>query len=319
MASVIVFGSLNMDLTIECDRMPKMGETLTGRGFLMNPGGKGANQAVAAARLGADVKMLGAAGDDVFGDRLASGLQDAGVDCAGLARIPGVPTGVASITRVGSDNCIVLDPGANHVLDAGEAQAALDACAQEGDVLVTQLECDLDATLALMSHAHRKGIFTLFNPAPAVKLPDGVWEDVDLVCLNETECGIITGILPAGDATCRAAMEELRRRGAREVVLTLGAKGSCALTDEGLLKLAPPEVNAVDTTGAGDTYIGALACGRARGMDFFSTAAWASCASAVATTRVGAQQAVPTAAQVAPILETYLENRGRFVTEVPLD
>ena len=159
MGKEIDFGSLNMDLTIECPRQPRMGETVTGSGFLLNPGGKGANQAVAASRLGADTLMIGAVGTDVFGDALVTSLERAGVACGRIRHIEGISTGVASITRVGGDNCIVLDPGANHVLTGHDVTVALDGVATPGDVFVTQLECDLAALFG--KYSHTKELFGL--------------------------------------------------------------------------------------------------------------------------------------------------------------
>lgn len=298
MSKVIVFGSLNMDLSIACERMPQAGETLTGEGFLVNPGGKGANQAVAAAQLGAPVVMVGAVGADAFGEQLAAGLARAGVDCAHVSRLSSVTTGVAVIIRSAGDNRIVLDSGANHALAAADVSRALDEVAKPGDVFLTQLECDVNTTWAALASAHARGLYTMFNPAPARAVPRAAWANVDLVCLNETECEIITGTLPVDeDSACRA-MELLASWGPETVALTLGAKGSLVLSAGELVASVPPAIEAIDTTGAGDTYIGALAAGAVRGTPLREIVARATCASALACTRVGAQQAVPTAAEV---------------------
>lgn len=303
MSKIIVFGSLNMDLSIACERMPQAGETLTGGGFLVNPGGKGANQAVAAARLGARVAMVGAVGADAFGGQLACGLAAAGIDCAHLARIEGASTGVAVIVRAAGDNRIVLDPGANRALGAADVARALDSVAEPGDVFLTQLECDADATCAALADAHARGLYTMFNPAPARDVAREVWRAVDLVCLNETECEITTGISPVDEGRARRAMELLSDWGPETVVLTLGAKGSLVLHAGEFASSVPPAVDVVDTTGAGDTYIGALAAGAARGAASSESVAWATCASALACTRLGAQQSVPSADEVARMLE----------------
>ena len=222
MSKVIVFGSLNMDLSIACERMPQAGETLTGEGFLVNPGGKGANQAVAAAQLGAPVVMVGAVGADAFGEQLAAGLARAGVDCAHVSRLSSVTTGVAVIIRSAGDNRIVLDPGANHALAAADVSRALDEVAKPGDVFLTQLECDVNTTWAALASAHARGLYTMFNPAPARAVPRAAWANVDLVCLNETECEIITGTLPVDeDSACRA-MELLASWGPERVARALG-------------------------------------------------------------------------------------------------
>ena len=222
MARVIVFGSLNMDLSIACERIPQAGETLTGSGFITNAGGKGANQAVAAARLGAATAMIGAVGADAFGDELRRGLDAVGVDTTELATVEEVPTGVAVIIRTEGDNRIVLDPGTNHALRIADVKAALDRIAQAGDIFITQLECDITTTLAALHEAHERGLYTIFNPAPAQKLPQECWNDVDLLCLNETECAAISGMLPVNDDTAAAAFKRLAVLGVRRAIITRG-------------------------------------------------------------------------------------------------
>ncbi len=212
---VAVFGSMNMDLSVACERIPRAGETVGGSGFITNAGGKGANQAVAAARMGACTHMIGAVGRDAFGASLVAGLQDAGVDCDFVVHRDDVETGTATIIRCESDNRIILSPGANHALtgeDVAHALRGLVADGLDGDVceiapaaggvFIAQGECDLMATAAVLSCAHELGFYTIFNPAPACDLPAGAWPAVDLVCPNETECQVLTGILPKDDESC---------------------------------------------------------------------------------------------------------------------
>ena len=299
MPKVIVFGSMNMDLSIDAPRIPAAGETLSGSGFITAAGGKGANQAVAAARLGADVTMIAAVGADGFGEELTRGLADAGADVSLVRHLADVTTGVAVILRTSGENRIVLHAGANHALSAADVTADLRRAANGGDILVAQGECDPAATEAALRTARDLGMFTVYNPAPARPVPDDLWRCVDLVCLNETECQITCGILPADDATCLEATRRLRDLGAGSVAITLGAAGSFGL-DAANAPVRVPAVptTVVDTTGAGDTFIGALAAGRARGFSLSESMDWGARAAAIAVSRLGAQPSIPTAKEV---------------------
>ena len=300
MGNVIVFGSMNMDLSIEAPRMPVAGETISGGGFLTTPGGKGANQAVACARLGAPTRMLAAVGDDAFGRELVAGLEAAGVACENVRVRDDETTGVAMILRCAGDNRIVLHAGANHALRAHEVAAALESLLSPGDVLVCQGECDASATEAAIRSAHGLGAFVLLNPAPARPVPDDLWSCVDLVCLNETEAEELCGVLPVDDASAREAASRLRSRGAGAVVVTLGAAGSVGIDAEGTFVRVPARAfgEVADTTAAGDTYVGALAAGQVRGLPLREAMAWGADAAGITVTRLGAQRSIPTAAEV---------------------
>lgn len=305
MSRVIVFGSLNMDLSIACDRPPLAGETITGRDLVMGAGRKGANQAVAAARLGAETRMIGAVGADAFGHELSSGLAADGIDTTELVCADATPTGIALIVRSEGDNRIIVEPGANHVLTAEDACAALDRAAQPGAVFVTQLECALDATLAALAHARAMGLTTIFNPAPACPLPEDTWGYVDVLCLNETECAAYTGVLPEDGETVAQAMEVLAALGAGSVVITRGAAGSDVRDARtGAIHHIPARtVKALDTTAAGDTYVGALAAALADGSDLADAAHRATFAAALAVQAAGAQASIPTLAQLEAALD----------------
>lgn len=301
MSKVVVFGSMNMDLSIAAPRMPEAGETLQGSGFLANAGGKGANQAIAAARLGAPVHMLAAVGADVFGRELVDGLEHAGVGCEDVRALEGVTTGVAVIVRTAGENRIVLSAGANHALSTDDVSADLRRVGEKNDVFVTQGECDPDATVAALRAAHSLGLFTIFNPAPARAVPDDLWTCIDLVCLNETECQIMCGVLPVDEETCLCAAQRLRNLGAGSVVITLGSSGSFAVDENGATVRVPAaRAEVVDTTGAGDTFIGALAAGCAKGLSLEESMRWGAAAAAVTVSRLGAQQSIPTAEEVGP-------------------
>ena len=299
MPKVIVFGSMNMDLSIDAPRVPAAGETISGSDFLANAGGKGANQAVASSRLGARTLMIAATGADSFGDDLVAGLEAAGVDCSGVRRLEGVSTGVAVILRVEGDNRIALSAGANHVLTGPDVTSELRRIGARGDVFVTQAECDPAATEEALRAAHELGLYTIYNPAPARPAAPDLWQAVDLVCLNETECQLMCGILPEDNETCLAAARRLRELGAGSVVITLGASGSFGLGSDGVpMRIPAASAQVVDTTGAGDTFIGALAAGAVRGMGLEESMRWGAAAAAIAVSRLGAQQSIPTAEEV---------------------
>jgi ribokinase len=256
--------------------------------------------------------MIGAVGRDTFGDALVAGLQDAGVGVEFVTRRDDVETGTATIIRCEGDNRIVLSPGANHALTGEDVACALrylvadeldaDICemvpAAVG-VFVAQGECNLMATAAALSCAHELGFYTIFNPAPACDLPAGAWPAVDLVCPNETECQVLTGILPTDDASCVAALRALLDKGAGAAVVTLGGAGSVTLGDGGeLLRMPALSGEVVDTTAAGDTFIGALAAARLQGLPLLECMAAGARASAVTVSRLGAQQSIPTRVEV---------------------
>lgn len=293
MSKVIVFGSMNMDLSIESDHMPSLGETVLGRCFITNPGGKGGNQAVAAAKLGASVVMLGAVGQDTLGDQMIASLAAQGIQCDRIARSELAPTGVAIITRVQGDNFITIDPGANATTTIESVRAALDDIAEGGDVFLCQLECDFDTTMLALKDAHERGLHTVINPAPARSLPDWVMSSLDMVVVNESECEMLTGIYPEDELSTRAAMDVLIDKGVASVAVTLGERGSMVLSNGVFYSSVPPKTEAIDTTCAGDTYIGALVAGYARGLTMETSLELATIASSRATTKVGAHQSIP--------------------------
>lgn len=293
MSKVIVFGSMNMDLSIESDHIPLLGETVLGRGFIINPGGKGGNQAVAAAKLGASVVMIGSVGLDTFGDQMIASLAEQSIQCDRIERAETMPTGVAIITRVQGDNFITIDPGANFATTIESVRATLDDIADMGDVFLCQLECDFDTTMHALKDAHERGLYTVINPAPAQSLPEWVMPYLDMVVVNESECELLTGVYPEDELTTRAAMDMLIEKGVGSVAVTLGERGSMVLSEGEFYVSVPPLTEAIDTTCAGDTYIGALVAGYARGLTMEDALEIATIASARATTIVGAQQSIP--------------------------
>lgn len=297
-ADVLVVGSLNMDLRIRTPRLPAPGETLTGSGFDTDGGGKGANQAVAAARQGARVAMLGAVGQDAHGAALLAALQADGIDTHAVERIAGTPSGTAAILLMpDGENSIVVIPGANHALTPERVRAQADRLRQ-ARVVVAQLECPLDAVAEALAIAREAGAVTVLNAAPVQPLGDALLGQLDWLVVNEIEAAALAGMPVPGPAEARAVAEQLRRRGPRQVLVTLGAEGLVLAGPEGTLALPAPRVQAIDTTGAGDTVVGALAAALAAGRPLREALTRAQAAAALAVTRLGTQSAMPTAAEV---------------------
>ncbi|MBE9610276.1 ribokinase [Chitinilyticum piscinae] len=294
MTSVLVVGSINMDLVVTASQFPRPGETLCGSHFATFPGGKGANQAVAAARLGASVTMLGCVGDDSFGQNLLAGLQAENIDTQWISRIPGTPTGVASITVCEAENAITVIPGANHALSV-EHIAQADAAFAATDVVLAQLETPLPTILAAAQRARLHGKPFILNPAPAVVLPQELLDLVSLLTPNQHE--LATALDVSGD-DWRAQLASLPGR----VVMTLGKEGAAYITPTGqIIEQAGFTVRAIDTTGAGDTFNGALAAFWRQGP---AAALRLACAAgALSVTRAGAQSGMPTLAELTRFLE----------------
>ena len=297
-ADVLVVGSLNMDLRIRTPRLPAPGETLTGSGFDTDGGGKGANQAVAAARQGARVAMLGAVGQDAHGAALLAALQADGIDTHAVEHIAGTPSGTAAILLMpDGENSIVVIPGANHALTPERVRAQA-ARLRQAHVVVAQLECPLDAVTEALAIAREAGAVTVLNAAPVQPLGDALLGQLDWLVVNEIEAAALAGMPVPGPAEARAVAEQLRRRGPRQVLVTLGAEGLVLAGPEGTLALPAPRLQAVDTTGAGDTVVGALAAALAAGRPLREALTRAQAAAALAVTRLGTQSAMPTAAEV---------------------
>lgn len=293
-ARVTVVGSLNMDLVARTPRLPRPGETIIGSDFHTVPGGKGANQAVAAARLGAQVSMVGRVGNDVFAETLLDNLAAVGVDHTFATRDAEAATGVALIVvDDAGQNSIVVASGANMRLSPADVDAA-EAAIADADVLLLQLEIPLDTVIraAEVAHAHR--VMVVLNPAPARQLPETLLSLVDVLVPNESEAALLTG-LPVGDqAEAEAAARALWESGAGTVILTLGERGAL-LAQSGDIVLFPAfDVTPVDTTAAGDAFVGGFAVALAEGRLLAEAVRWGNAAGALATTKLGAQPSLPT-------------------------
>ncbi|AXE25977.1 ribokinase [Streptomyces globosus] len=290
MTAITVLGSTNMDLVAYVSKAPRLGETVTGREFRTVPGGKGANQAVAAARLGASVAMVGAVGADAFGVRLRSALTAAGVDTCGLRTVEGA-SGTAHITVDDEGgNSIIVVPGANGLvtgLESGDEERI----AASGTLLL-QLEVPLSAVAAAARAARAHGVRTVLTPAPVQPLPPDLPDGVDLLVPNEHEAAALTGLTDPRQAAA-ALLDRFP-----EVVVTLGAAGALhAARGQEPYAVPAPRVRAVDTTAAGDTFAGALAVALGEGRPMREAMAWAAAAAALSVQRPGAQDAMPDRAE----------------------
>jgi len=300
--SIVVFGSINMDLVARVPRLPAPGETLTGHGFFTAPGGKGANQAVACARLGAATRMIGRVGDDVFGGELRGSLQGYGVDITGVAVHPGAASGVAVITvDDAAENEIIVVPGANGVVgreDLVRLAAALDGAR----VLLLQLEVPLDAVVAAAEMGRRRGVTVILDPAPARPLPEALYAAVDILTPNESEAAALVGFPLDDPGAIVRASQTLLTRGAHSVIVKLGGKGVC--WSDGLESVHFPAfpVEAVDSVGAGDAFNGGLAVGLSDGLDMAAAIRWGLAAGALSVMKSGAQPSMPDRAAVEILL-----------------
>ena len=302
-AAIAVLGSVNMDLVARVGRMPVEGETLAGDAFFTAPGGKGANQAVAAARLGASVRMAGRVGADGFGRELLDGLAANGVDVGGIGVDGELPTGVAMIiVDAAGRNSIVAVYGANMACGAAELDAVRRAL-QGADALMLQLETPADVSLAAARYARSVGARVIWDPAPAGQMPAEGFGAADVITPNRIEAEALTGIAVVDRASALAAAAALVAKGAGAAVVKLGEQGAVAATAEGASHFAPPfAVNAVDSVAAGDAFGAGLAVALAEGQALAAALRFGSAAGALAVAKRGAQDAMPTRAAVDALL-----------------
>ncbi|MCT2587822.1 ribokinase [Actinophytocola sp. S1-96] len=293
---IAVVGSCNVDFVIPVAALPAAGETVLGGDHLRTPGGKGANQSVAAARLDSEVAFVGCVGDDELADTIRTALGDAGVDLSWLREVPGTPSGIALITVAdGGENTIAVSPGANARLGVPDVEAAGSLLA-DAAVTVVQLEIAPEVVTAAVRAA--RGTVVL-NPAPARSLPPELLSEVDVLVPNRTELAYLTGN-PEPSTPDEAAAQAAALSGPGAVVVTLGADGALVVRDGRTTHVPALPVDAVDATGAGDAFCGALADGLARGDSLEDATAWAVRVAGISTTRWGAQSGLPTRTQAMP-------------------
>ncbi len=293
-SKVVVVGSLNMDMVSHSPRLPAPGETLVGHDFVMAPGGKGGNQAVAAARLGASVAFVSRVGTRQHGEALLQALRNEGIDTSGSTVDPTALPGIAVImvASEGGENSIVYVPGSNADLTPADVQASR-ALLQAAKVVVAQLEVPMPAIAQAFAIARAAGVTTVLNAAPALQVSDELLTVSDWLVVNETEAGQLSG-----ESEPQAAAQALLKRGPKQVLVTLGAQGALLVTGEGVQTASAATVKAVDTVGAGDTFVGGLATGLAEGMTAIEAVRLGQSAAAIAVSRSGVQSAMPRRAEL---------------------
>jgi ribokinase len=301
-ARIVVIGSSNTDMVVKAARIPQPGETVLGGEFVMVPGGKGANQAVAAARLGAEVTLVTRLGSDLFAEASLRSFREAGIRTEFVVRDPDAASGVALIlVDEGGENAIAVAPGANARLSPDDVDRA-EAAIRAAEVVVLQLEVPAATVLHAIRLAKRHGRRVILNPAPAGPAPDEALAMVDFLTPNETEAEMLLGGGAAGLGGIAATAERLRAKGAGTVIVTLGREGAFVVGPEGSFHVPGRHVEAVDTTAAGDAFTGALACAVGEGQELRASLEFATAAAALSVTRIGAQPSLPDRAAVEAFL-----------------
>lgn len=292
--SICIVGSINLDMNAYVERFPRPGETLHGRRFTTGYGGKGANQAVMAARMGGAVRMVGRVGDDIFGQDMRRNLASEGIDTEFVLESQGVSSGVAVITiEETGQNDIVVIAGANGLVTAADVEAARKAIAGT-QVLLCQMEIPMEANLAALRIARVAGVTTIFNSAPvSSEVPDEVFALADIFCPNEGEAELVTGIPVHTLDDARLAAEVILQHGAKAALITLGPRGSLYVSAEEEAHIPAPQVSAVDTTGAGDAFVGSLAFFLASGLALHDAIARANAIAAISVQSPGTQASYP--------------------------
>jgi len=305
MKNIVVVGSSNTDLIIKVPEIPRPGETLLGGEFMTFPGGKGANQAVAAARAGGDVVFIAAVGDDPYGEEALKGYRLDQINTENIKICKGVPSGIAMITiSEKGENAITVASGANALLSPADLEE-LDEAFRKADYLLIQLETPLETVQKAVELCNELNIRVILNPAPAAELSDKILEKVSIITPNETEAESLTGITVKDVTTAAKAAESLHNRGIETVIITMGAMGAY-LSDRtsGSRKLVPGfSVQAVDTTAAGDVFNGQLAVSLAEGKELERAIVFAHAAAALSVQKLGAQSSIPRREETCNYLE----------------
>ena len=290
---ITVIGSSNTDMVIKTSKLPAPGETILGGDFFMNAGGKGANQAVAAARLGGKVSFIAKTGDDVFGKQARQLFEIENINTNNLVIDADHPSGVALITvDAHGENCIVVAPGSNSYLTQNDIDLALEEILSSTLILM-QLEIPLETVIYVANIAYKAGKKIILNPAPAAKISDDLLSKLYMITPNETEAELISGIAVTDTESAILAAQNLSERGVKVVIITLGSKGALLYTGDEARVIESPKVEAVDTTAAGDVFNGAIAVAISEGMELDEAIKFACKAAAISVTRMGAQSSAP--------------------------
>lgn len=291
--NIIVIGSCNTDMVIKADRLPVPGETVMGGSFMMNPGGKGANQAVAAARLKGNVHFIAKTGNDLFGKRSIEQYEDEGIHVEHIYSDPVLPSGVALImVDVNGENSITVASGANGSLSPKDIEAA-HSIIEKGDILLMQLEIPIETVEYAAKIAKEKGNKVILNPAPARALSADLLKNLYMIIPNETEAEILSGIKVTNWESARKAADIISGKGLDIVVITLGSKGALIKEKDQYHEVSVPKVKAIDTTAAGDTFCGALCVALSEDMDVLNAVKFANKCASITVTRMGAQSSLP--------------------------
>lgn len=290
---IIVIGSMNMDMVVKTGHIPQPGETVLGGSFFMNPGGKGANQAVAVARLGGEVNFIGKMGDDIFGKQSVQLFDEEGVNTDGILSDSDSPSGIALITvDERGENSIVVAPGANAHLEPDDVRQKLDNY-PDVSIFLIQLEIPMHTVEFAARYAREKGIRVIVNPAPANTAVEELFSSIDILTPNVKEAEMLSGITITGTESAREAALRLRSRGIGKVIITLGKDGAVLLDDSEFHHIPAPRVETVDSTAAGDVFNGALAVAVSEGRPLKDAVSFACQAAALSVTRMGAQSSIP--------------------------
>jgi ribokinase len=299
MADIIVIGSLNADLVLRAPRFPAPGETISGEDLAIIPGGKGANQAVAAARQGASVAMAGRIGNDSFGLTLTQNLQKNNVDTSYIFTDPSATGTAVIVVDAKGQNSIVLSPGANSRVSPADVNAL---SFRDADILLLQFEIPLETVIHAASVAHQKGLRIILNPAPAQRIPDSLLTDVDILVPNESELQLLTGMPVTDSVSAESASQALLAKGVQAIIVTLGSNGALLVTSDQTTHIPAFQVDVVDTTAAGDAFIGGLAAALLKGKSLEEAVRYGNASGALAATKFGAQPSLPTQDEVVQLL-----------------